>query len=160
MWSDQSMSIVTFQLEIHNFHLPKPRSPVEWLPNRVISTVVSPDSRSRAREEARGGLLAPQRLLCGLTFRAGWSMGLGRQCPCSGSSRGEGPGSFPLYLLNHQTEVTRLTSPHLQHHDPSCITALVTILSPLDPALAFSIIAASYNSWRKHLHSIMIWMDY
>ncbi|KAJ4937001.1 hypothetical protein JOQ06_001585, partial [Pogonophryne albipinna] len=49
---------------IRNFHLPKPRSPVKQLPNRVISTVVSPDSRSRAREGARGGLLALQRLLC------------------------------------------------------------------------------------------------
>lgn len=96
MWSEWSSSTVTFQLDIHNFHLPKPRSPVEQLPNRVISAVVSPDSRSRAREGARGGLLALQWLLCGLTFRAGWSMGLGRLCPCSGSSRGEGPGSFPL----------------------------------------------------------------
>ncbi len=71
MWSEWSSSTVTFQLDIHNFHLPKPRSPVEQLPNRVISAVVSPDSRSRAREGARGGLLALQRLLCGLTFRAG-----------------------------------------------------------------------------------------
>lgn len=109
MWSEWSSSTVTFQLDIHNFHLPKPRSPVEQLPNRVISAVVSPDSRSRAREGARGGLLALQRLLCGLTFRAGWSMGLGRQCPCSGSSWGEGPGSFPPYLLHHKTEVMRFT---------------------------------------------------
>lgn len=71
MWSEWSLSTVTFQLEIHNFHLPKPRSPMEQLPNGVISTVVSPDSRSQAREGTRGGLLALQRLLCGLTFRAG-----------------------------------------------------------------------------------------
>lgn len=54
MWSEWSSSTVTFQLDIHNFHLPKPRSPMEQLPNRVISTVVSPDSRSRARESERG----------------------------------------------------------------------------------------------------------
>lgn len=58
MWSEWSMSTVTFQLDIHNFHLPKPRSPVERLPNWVISAVVSPDSRSWAREGTRGGLLA------------------------------------------------------------------------------------------------------
>ncbi|CAL8319842.1 unnamed protein product [Arctogadus glacialis] len=69
---------VTFQLDIHNFHLPKPRSPMEQVPNRVISTAVSPDSRSPAREGARGGggvvvvgTPGMERLLCGLTFRAG-----------------------------------------------------------------------------------------
>lgn len=126
MWSVWSSSTVTFQLDIRNFHLPKPRSPMEQIPNQVISTVVSPDSRSRAREGAREGLLALQRLLCGLTFRAGWSMGLGRQCPCSGSSWGEGPGSFPPSLLHHK--VRRLTHiPYLKHH--ACINS--KILSPL-----------------------------
>lgn len=71
MSNEWSSSTVTFQLDIHKFHLPKPRNPVEQLPNQVISTVVSPDSRSWAREGVRGGLLALQRLLCGLTFRAG-----------------------------------------------------------------------------------------
>lgn len=47
--------MVTFQLEIYNFHLPKPRSPTEQIPKQVISTVVSPDSRSWAREGVRGG---------------------------------------------------------------------------------------------------------
>lgn len=52
--SEWSSSIVTFQLDIHNFHLPKPSSPTEQIPNQVISTVVSPDSRSRAREWEEG----------------------------------------------------------------------------------------------------------
>lgn len=46
---------MTFQVDFRNFHIPQPRSPVELLPNRVISTVVSPGSRSRARAGARGG---------------------------------------------------------------------------------------------------------
>lgn len=66
--------------------------------------------------EWEGGLLAPRRLLCALTFRPGWSMGLGRKCPCSGSSWGEGPGSFPSDLLNHETEVRTCCT----HIYPSC----------------------------------------
>lgn len=46
---------MTFQVDFRNFHIPSPSSPMELLPNRVISTVVSPGSRSRAREGARGG---------------------------------------------------------------------------------------------------------
>lgn len=63
IWGELLPSTVTFQLDIQNFHLPKPRSPIEQIPNQVISTVVSLDSRSQAREGARGGLLALQRLL-------------------------------------------------------------------------------------------------
>lgn len=117
-----ALSTVTFQLDIRSFHLPKPRSPVEQLPNRVISAVVSPDSRSRAREGARGRLLAPQWLLCALTFRAGWSMGLGRQCPCSGSWWGEGSWQVSsLHLLHHESRGHKMVDsrrPRWQRYDP------------------------------------------
>lgn len=50
-WSSPS---VTFRVDFRNFHVPQPRSPVELLPNRVISTVVSP-AADLGPERQRGG---------------------------------------------------------------------------------------------------------
>lgn len=59
MWqrgdSERPSSSVTFQLDIHTFHLSRPRRPTELLPHRVISAAVSPDSPIRGPAREREG---------------------------------------------------------------------------------------------------------
>lgn len=59
MWqrgdSERPSSSVTFQLDIHTFHLSRPRRPAELLPHRVISVAVSPDSPDRGPAQEREG---------------------------------------------------------------------------------------------------------
>lgn len=90
------------------------------------------DSRSWARKGARGRLLALQRLLCGLTFRPGWSIGLGRQCPCSGSQRRKRPWQFLLtWNWGHEMFEYNASRLHLDLQDAVTFSTLL----PSVPAL-------------------------